>query len=155
MKLHALGTTLLTITALLGPVTARAEGRHPRYLSARTDLRTAQLLARIQEQPNVHLSLLTADHDMGAAIKEIDQAAALDRKDVADHPAIDTNLSRQDRFRKIVDLLHSARTDIQMEEDNPSAQAWHNVAVKHIDEALNAVRRAAVDAKLDREIGSF
>src|SRR3984885_6438356 len=116
MNLKTYGVTLIAAAALLAPAAIHAQGRHPRYLSARSDLRTAQLLARVQEQPNVHLNLLAADREMGAAIKEIDQAAAvLDRKDLVDQPAIDANLARKDRFRRIVDLLHNARVDIEME----------------------------------------
>jgi hypothetical protein len=72
-----------------------------------------------------------------------------------DNPPIDANLARADRFRKMVDLLRSARVDIEHEEDNPAAREWRTAAFKHIDEALNSVRRAAVDATLDREIGVF
>jgi hypothetical protein len=155
MNLKTYGVTLIAAAALLAPAAIHAQGRHPRYLSARTDLRTAQLLARVQEQPNVSLNLQAAAREMEAAIKEIDRAAVLDRKDLVDRPPIDANLARKDRFRKIVDLARSARADIEQEEDNPAAREWRNAAFKHIDEALSAVRRAAVDAKLDREIGSF
>jgi hypothetical protein len=92
---------------------------------------------------------------MDGAIIEIDRAAALDRKDLVDKPPIDTTLARVDRFRKIVELLRTARSDIEHEEDNPAAREWRNAAFQHIDEALRAVRRAAVDAKLDRELGDF
>jgi hypothetical protein len=155
MNLKTYGVTLIAAAALLASAAIHAQGRHPRYLSARTDLRTAQLLARVQEQPNVSLNLQAAAREMEAAIKEIDRAAVLDRKDLVDRPPIDANLARKDRFRKIVDLARSARADIEQEEDNPAAREWRNAAFKHIDEALSAVRRAAVDAKLDREIGSF
>jgi hypothetical protein len=77
----------------------------------------------------------------------------LDRKDLIDRPPIDANLARKDRFRKIVDLLRSARADIEHEEDNPNARGWRDAAFRHIDEALNAVHRAAVDAQLDHELG--
>jgi hypothetical protein len=146
---------LIAAAALLAPAAMYAQGRHPHYLSARTDLRTAQLLARVQEQPNVALNLQAADREIDAAIKEIDHAAVLDRKDLMDHPPVDANLGRVDRFRKIVELLRGARADIEHEEDNPAAREWRAAAFKHIDEALNSVRRAAVDAKLDREIGDF
>ena len=92
---------------------------------------------------------------MEDAIKEIDRAAVLDRKDLMDNPPIDAHLARVDRFRKMVDLLRGARVDIEHEEDNPAAREWRTAAFKHIDEALKSVRRAAVDAKLDREIGDF
>jgi hypothetical protein len=144
---------LIAAAALMAPGGAFAQGRHPHYLSARTDLRRAQLFARVREEPNVTRNLEAAAREIEAAIHEIDNAAVLDRKDLMDQPPIDTNLERKDRFRKIVDLLRSARADIEHEEDNPRARAWRNVAFKHIDEALNAVHRAATDAHLDHELG--
>jgi hypothetical protein len=116
-------------------------------------LRRAQFLLRVREEPNVTRNLKAADDETEAAVREIDRAAVLDHKDLDEHPPIDVGVARQDRFRKIVELLRSARADIDREEDNPRAREWRNVAFKHIDEALNAVHRAAVDAKLDHELG--
>src|SRR5580658_11387936 len=157
MNLKTYGMTLIAasiaVGALLAPAGMYAQGRHPHYLTARTDLRTAQLFARVREEPNVTRHLEAAAREMEAAIKEIDRAAVLDRKDLIDQPPIDSNLARKDRFRKIVDLLRSARADIAGEEDNPNARGWRDTAFRHIDEALNAVHRAAVDAQLDHELG--
>jgi hypothetical protein len=153
MKTH--GVITMAAAMLLVSAAAYGQERHPHYLTARTDLRTAQMLARVQEQPNVHLNLQAADREMDAAVKEIDSAAVIDRKDLVDHPPIDANLARVDRFRKMVELLRTARADIEHEEDNPRAREWRNAATQHIDEALKALRRAATDAKLDREIGDF
>ena len=153
MYLKTYAMTLLTAAALFAPAAASAQGRHPHYLSARTDLRRAQLFARVKEEPNVTRHLENAAREMEAAIKEIDNAAVLDRKDLVEHPPIDASLPRRDRFRKIVDLLRSARADIEHEEANPNARAWRDAAFKHIDEALNAVHRAATEAKLDHELG--
>src|SRR3984885_14883802 len=152
MNLRACGMTLTAAVVLLAPVATHAQGRHPRYLHARTDLRTAQLLARVREEPNVTRNLEAAAREIESAIGEIDRASVLDRKDLVERPPIDANLARKDRFRKIVDLLRSARTDIEGEEDNPRAREWRAVAFKHIDEALNAVHRAATDAKIDHEL---
>jgi hypothetical protein len=157
MNLKTHGMTLIAasiaVGALLAPAGMYAQGRHPHYLSARTDLRRAQLFARVREEPNVTRNLEAAAREMEAAIKEIDRAAGLDRKDLVDNPPIDVRLERKDRFHKIVDLLRSARADIEHEEDNPRAREWRNVAFMHIDEALNAVHRAATDAHLDHELG--
>jgi hypothetical protein len=153
MNLKRYGMTLIAAVALFAPTATYAQGRHPRYLHARTDLRSAQFFARVREEPNVTRNLQAADREIEAAIREIDRAAVLDRKDLVDRPPIDTSLARKDRFRKIVDLLRSARMDIEGEEDNPAARGWRKVAFMHIDEALNAVHRAATDAKLDHELG--
>lgn len=153
MNLRTLGMTLLAAVALLAPAAANAQGRHPRYLHARTDLRTAQFLARVREEPNVTRHLEAAAGEIEGAIREVDRAAVLDARDLEDHPRIDANLARKDRFRKIMDLLRSARADIEQEEDNPRARAWRNAAFRHIDEALNAVHRAATEARIDHELG--
>jgi hypothetical protein len=153
MNLKTLGMTFMAAVALLAPAAIHAQGRHPRYLRARTDLRTAQFLARVREEPNVTRHLEGAAAEIEAAIRELDRAAVLDAKDLEDHPRIDANLARRDRFRKIVDLLRSARADIEHEEDNPRAREWRNAAFRHIDEALNNVRRAAMEARLDHELG--
>ena len=145
--------TLFAAAALIAPIAIHAQGRHAHYLQARSDLRRAQFLMRVREEPNVTRNLRVATDEVEAAIREIDRAAVLDHKDVDDRPPIDTNLDRKDRFRKIADLLRSARADIDREEDNPRAREWRNVAFRHIDEALNGVHRAAVDAKLDHELG--
>jgi len=153
MNLKTSALTLIAAAALLAPAAMYAQRRHPHYLSARTDLRRAQLFARVREEPNVTRNLEAAAREMEAAIKEIDNAAVLERKDLMDRPPIDTRLPRKERFRKIVDLLKSARADIEHEEDNPNARGWRDAAFRHIDEALNGVHRAAVDAKLDHELG--
>ena len=153
MNFRTRGLTLLAAVALIAPAAMHAEGRHPHYLSARTDLRRAQLLARVHEEPNVTRNLEVAAGEIEAAIHEIDRAAMLDHKDLMDHPPIDARLERRDRFRRIVELLRGARADIEHEEDNPRAREWRDIAFRHIDEALNAVHRAAVDARLDHELG--
>jgi hypothetical protein len=153
MKLKVLGLTLIAAAAIFAPAAIDAQGRHPRYLHARTDLRSAQFFARVREEPNVTRHLQVAVNEMEAAIREIDHAAVLDARDLEDHPPIDTNLARQDRFRKILDLLRSSRADIGREEDNPRAREWRNVAFRHIDAAIESVRRAAKEARIDHELG--
>src|ERR1700679_3101528 len=102
MKLKVFGMTLIAAAAMLAPAAMHAQGRHPRYLHARTDLRAAQFFARVREEPNVTRHLEAAANEIEAAIREIDRAAVVDAKDLEDHPRIDTGLPRRDRFRKIV-----------------------------------------------------
>jgi hypothetical protein len=154
MRLRMLGVMFsIAATTIFVPTGVHAQGRHPRYLHARTDLRTTQFYLRVREESNVTRNLHAADREVEAAIIEVDRAAVIDHKDLDEHPRIDTRLARKDRFRKIVDLLRSARADIEQEEDNPRAREWRNRAFRHIDQALNAVRRAAVDSRIDHELG--
>ena len=132
---------LLAIPAAFGDV----PGRHPAYLHARTDLRRAEHLMDWAEFRNVRHDLDDSAKHVREAIREIDAAAAWDRKDLEDNPPVDTYPDRAGRFRAIARFLFGAKRDIEREEDNPAAAMWRNRAIKHIDEAIGAVRRAARD----------
>lgn len=124
---------------------ADTPGRHPAYLHARTDLRRAERLMDVREEPNVMRDLATAAREAHEAIRELDEAALWDRKDVVDNPPVDTYPDRSGRFRAMTQFLFAARRDIDREEDNPAARAWRNRALHHIDESIRLVRRAARD----------
>ncbi len=159
MKLNTVSSGFFAASAvaiaLLAPVAGVADtpGRHPAYLHARSDLRAAQFLMRVREEPNVTRNLRVAADEVEAAIGEIDRAAILDRKDLDDHPRVDGALPRDGRFRRIVELLRSSRADLGREEDNGRARGWRDAAYRHIDGALEHMHRAAVDAHLDHELG--
>ena len=118
---------------------------YPAYLRARSDLRRATLLMRIPDEPNVNRDMATAIDFTERAIHEIDDAARWDRRDIDDHPAIDTRLGRGSRFREILRLLDSARHDVEREEDNPLAREWRNRAFRNIDDAMAVVRKGGYD----------
>jgi hypothetical protein len=109
MNLRTLVLTLIGLAAALAPsiINADTPGGHPAYLRARGNLLSAQFLLRVREEPNVARHRVEAVHEAEAAIGEIDRAAVLDRKDLDDHPRIDLRL---ERFRKIVELLRTARS---------------------------------------------
>jgi hypothetical protein len=155
MKLRTLTLSLVALAAAMVPAGMNADtpGRHPAYLHARSDLRRAQFLMRVREEPNVTRRLVEADHEVEAAIGEIDRAAVIDRKDLEDHPHVDAFPDRRHRFGRIVELLRSARADIAREEDNGRARGWRDAAYRHLDEALEHVHRAAVDLHWDHEFG--
>jgi hypothetical protein len=155
MKIRTVTLSLIGLLAAAAPsvVNADTPGRHPAYLHARSDLRRAQFLMRVREEPNVTRRLEQADHEVEAAIGEIDRAAIIDRKDIEDHPQIDTNLERRARFGRIVELLRSARADLAREEDSGRAREWRNAAYGHIDGALEHMHQAAKALRWDRELG--
>lgn len=149
--------TLVLVSAIAGllmPIAATPANfggaHHPRYLHARSDLRAAWILIGYHDEPNVmhHADAVRAEIDR--AIHELDNASVIDRKDIDDHPHVDTNLDRPGRFRKCFALLRSARKDISEEEDNPAAIAWRDRAYRHIDAALDQLRHAARDLQIDR-----
>jgi hypothetical protein len=146
-----LGIVTFGMFDLLAPAaSAETPGRHPHYLRARTDLRTAQIMLRVRDEPNVMDHIRSVDAEIDAAIREIDHAAVLDRKDVDDRPHFDARLGRPGRFHRSMALLASARRDIGQEEDNPRAIAWRDIAFRHIDQAMDQLRRAARDLHMDR-----
>lgn len=140
------------VAAMLQPVSSFSTGvyHHPRYLHARSDLRAAHILIGYHDEENVMRHANAVRREIEAAISEIDRAAVLDRRDIDDHPHVDTNLDRPGRFRKCFALLRSARKDIAEEEDNPNAIGWRNAAYRHIDNALDQLRRAAQALRIDR-----
>jgi hypothetical protein len=141
--------------AMLLPFTLAAQGRHPRYLHARSDLRRATLLMRVSEEPNVARDMQSADGLVENAIRELDAAAMFDRREIDEHPSVDLRLGRGSRFREILRLLASARADIEHEEDNPRAQMWRGRAFRSIDDAMAMVRRGGYDKFTDEMRGSM
>ena len=144
----------LCISALaffaLSPAVAAQTAAHPHYIHARSDLAKArQLMQQPGEEPNVMGQLRNAVNQVNQAIGEIDRAAVLDRKDIDDHPAIDTNLKCLKKFQEIFRLLRSAQKDIDQEEDNPAARAWRNRANGAINESAKFVKRAILLDEFD------
>jgi hypothetical protein len=121
-------------------------------LHARADLRRAERLMEWPEFRNVRHDLDESARHIREAIHEIDAAAAWDRKDLEDNPRVDTYPDRAGRLHAIARFLSSAKRDIEREEDNPAARAWRNRAIKHMDEAIAAVHRAARDEWRDEWI---
>jgi hypothetical protein len=142
----------LAVSALL-PLWIWGQFRHPHYLKARSDLRRAVLLMRIPEEPNVMRDMQVASDMVERAIHELDVAAMFDRKDIDDHPRIDTRMGRGSRFREILRLLDSARRDIGQEEDNPRAAEWRNRAFRFIDDAAAMVHKGGYDKFRDETAG--
>src|SRR5580704_17611509 len=154
MKLHSRATLPIAFAVtLLAPAGIWAQYRHPRYLHARSDLRRAQFLMRIPDEPNVMRDMNTAADLVERAIHELDAAAMFDRKDIDDHPPVDTRMGRGSRFREVLRLLGSARNDISQEEDNPRAAEWRNRAFRFIDDAMAMVQRGGYDKFRDDTAG--
>ena len=129
---------------------ADTPGRHPRYIHARSDLRVALLMLRVEDEPNVMRHVHQADWEIDQAIREIDHAAVIDHKDVYDNPSIDRGLDRRGRLHKALELVGAARNDISREEDNPRAIGWRDAAYRHMDRAIDELHRAIRDLHIDR-----
>jgi len=143
--------TMIAAVALatLAPFQLAAQGRHPRYIHARADLRRSILLMRIPDEPNVMRDMQEASGMVERAIHELDLAAMFDHRDMVDNPPVDTRLGRGSRFREILRLLSAARADMEQEEDNPRAREWRNRAFGFIDGAMAKVRQGGYDRFTD------
>ena len=132
---------------LIAPALCRADtpGKHPYYLHARSDLRAAQQLMNVRDEPNTMQDLRMASDHARQAIRLIDTASVIDRKDVDDNPRVDVYPDRRRRFQAIYQVLASAKHDLSSEEDNLSAVGWRNAAVVQIDQAMNLVKKGAQD----------
>jgi hypothetical protein len=150
MKLTGKASVVAAVVlATLLPFELAAQGHHPRYIHARADLRRAVILMRLSDEPNVMRDMQEASGMVERAIHELDVAAMFDRRDLDDHPPVDTHLGRGGRFREILRLLGSARNDIGQEEDNPRAREWRNRAFGFIDGAMAKVRQGGYDRLTD------
>jgi len=117
-------------------------GKHPEYLHALSDLRTARyLLAHQSGDKQVYADEDVAIKEIEAAIGEIKRASIDDGKDLNDHPHVDAT-EHGSRLLKSMELLKSARGDVNREEDNPETHGLKVRASEHIDKALEAADRA-------------
>jgi hypothetical protein len=119
------------------------KGKHPSYLHALTDLRYARgYLDKLGSDDTVDNDSMQAIRQIDAAIGEIKRASIDDGKDLRDHPPIDANVRRTDRFHKAIELLDKARNDVNQEEDDAAARGLKNRALQHIDDAHRAIDHA-------------
>ena len=142
MKLATTATlALLAATTML----ADTPGPHPFYLHARSDLRMAERMMMVNEEPNIMQDLSSAADRVRQAIRLLDEAAVIDRKDVDDNPRIDTYPDRAGRFRAIFQMLEGAKRDLNQAEANLSAVGWRNAALARVNEAEALIKKAARD----------
>jgi hypothetical protein len=138
---------------LLLPLLANADlpGKHPYYLHALSDLRTARWM--LEHRPGdaaVSANEDAAITEIDAAIREIKHAAIDDGKNVNDHPNLDVPADRPGHLHKALELLRKVHSDVAREEDDPATRGLRDRAVGHIDGAIHATERAIRDAKTGR-----
>ena len=141
----------LLLAALPFAASADLPGKHPYYLHALTDLRTARWMlehrpgdAAVSGQEDVAIT------EIDAAIGEIKRAAIEDGKDIHDHPKMDAPHDRPGRLHKALEILRKTHDDVAREEDDPMTKGLRNRAVGHIDGAIHATQRAIGDVKTGR-----
>jgi hypothetical protein len=141
----------LLLAALPFVASADLPGKHPYYLHALTDLRTARWMlehrpgdAAVSGQEDVAIT------EIDAAIGEIKRAAIDDGKDIHDHPKADAPNDRPGRLHKALELLRKTHDDVAREEDDPMSKGLRNRAVGHIDGAIHATEKAVNDVRKGR-----
>ena len=130
--------------AALYAVSAQADlpGKHPGYLHALTDLRTARwLLSHQPGDTKVYEGEDAAIDETNATIGEIKKASIDDGKDINDHPNVDVS-EHGSRLLRAIETLKKAQADISGEEDNPEVHELRHRALEHIDHAIHAADKA-------------
>ncbi|MBC3861488.1 hypothetical protein H8K32_05190 [Undibacterium jejuense] len=129
----------------LSPLVSMAQmvpGKHPAYLHALTDLRTARWFLYHQAgDAKVYAGEDKGINEIDAAINEIKRASIDDGKDLNDHPGVDVK-EHGSRLLKAIETLRKAHADIDKEEDNPDAHELRHRALEHIDRAIKAAESA-------------
>jgi hypothetical protein len=138
----------MLLVALPMMASAALPGRHPYYLHALTDLRTARWL--LSHRPGGALQ----SRDEEAAIFEIEKALGeIKRASIDDGKGLDAPLSvdvppeRGGRLHRALDLLRQVRSDVAREEDDPYTRGLRDRAVLHVDDAIHTTERAIADRK--------
>ena len=132
----ALFALLMALTANTVP----AQGKHPAYLHALTDLRAAR--AHLEHRgggEELREEEKEAIHQIDEAINEIKKASIDDGKDLNDRPPVDAGLDHTGRLHRAKQLLEKAHQDIAKEEDNAFAQGLQQRSFGHIDKAIHEV----------------
>lgn len=123
----------------MAPGNADAQGRHPAYLHALTDLRAARALLNHHDGGELRHEEKEAIHQISDAIDDIKKAAVEDGKDIDEHPPVDARLDYPGRLHRAMELLNKAHQDIEREEDNRFAQGLQQRAFDHIEKARHEV----------------
>ena len=119
--------------------------RHPGYLQALSDLRTAYALMQHRQDgdPVQADELNRAANETLAAYNELQQAAINDGRDINAQPPADfTWGDHRGRLKQANELLYRASHEIRSEEENPAARGMRDRAVYHIGEASRWVGQA-------------
>lgn len=147
MKLKFIANALVPVFVFamflaVSPSSVSAGGKHPAYLHALSDLRTARAYLERPDHGELRHEEKEAIHQINDAIDEIKKAAIEDGKDLDEHPMVDARMDWPGRLHRAMELLDKAHQDIAHEEDNQFAQGLQQRAFEHIDKAKHEVGEA-------------
>jgi hypothetical protein len=141
-KLSLIALTL----AFLMPAATRsvgAQGKHPSYLHALSDLRDARAHLQRPDGGALRDEEKSAIGEIDEAIRLVKAAAIEDGKNIDDHVPVDNHLDWTGRLHRARELLDKAHGDVAREEDDPNTRGLQRRVLDHIDHA-----HAHVDAAL-------
>lgn len=138
----SLMTLMLALLSPLASQSLQAQGRHPAYLHALSDLRDARSHLERPDGGVLHAEERDAIHEIDEAIKEIKHAAIDDGKNIEDHAPVDAHLPWAGRLHEARKLLVRAHDDVAREEDNPATHGLQVRVLEHIDRATHRVDAA-------------
>jgi hypothetical protein len=122
---------------------AVAQGPHPAYLHALSDVRAARrLLDGLNNNPREHEFITLAIAEIDRTIVEIKQAAIDDGKNLNDAPPPEVGWGRGDRLSRAVSLLDKAYKDIDQHESDDYSRGLKHRALDHLQQARIAARHA-------------
>ena len=124
-----------------------AAQHHPAYLHALSDLRAARAFLSRPAGIAVKWDENRAIRNIDAAIAEIKRASIDDGKPLEDHPPVDVAMAWGNRLQRSLELVETARRDVNQEEDNGFAQGLKARAITHIDRAANDIREGMAEAR--------
>jgi hypothetical protein len=136
--------TLVTISliavalALLLPVAPQqllAEGHHPHYMHALSDLRFARALLQRPNGGELGVQEREAIREIDEAIAALKVAAIDDGKGLEDHAAVDPHWPWAGRLHKAREVLDRAIGDCSKEEDNPTTRGLQARTLEHLHKA--------------------
>ncbi len=145
------GNLIFLMLLLAACVTQPPPSRHPAYLHALSDLRSARWM--LEHRPGdaaVGRHESEAISEIDYAVAELKRAAIDDGRNIHDHPNADVPNDYRGRLHRAADLLRKVHTDTYREEDNPNAVGLRDRAIGHVDAALHATEQAIHDVEAGR-----
>jgi hypothetical protein len=124
-----------------------AQGKHPYYLHALSDLRTARAHLQHPDGGAVRMEETAAIEDIDKAINEIKRASIDDGKNIDDHVPVDKALDWPGRLHRAKELVEKAHQDASHEEDDPAARGLQARVIDHIDKAHHHIDEAIAVAE--------
>jgi hypothetical protein len=147
-KLRFSALALILAAAPFAASHADVPGKHPAYLHALTDLRSARwMLSHRPGDAAVSEHEQRAVQQIEAAISDIKQAAIDDGKNLNDHPQADVPADGPGRLHNAQALLQKVHSDIAREEDDPATRDLKHRSLEHINDALHETDLAIGDVE--------